>query len=105
MYLGSYMRGLAEAESLDGVSIGELADLILLVFACPGSRLRLGDLTVPRRSRLVSQAAASTCSSRSRVRTSGSLETTTRSGNFSSARFATGARSHPYQASIRLPRH
>ena len=45
VYLSHYMRGIAEAESLDGVPPGELADLILLAFAHPWQPTAMGDPT------------------------------------------------------------
>ena len=45
MYLSHYMRGLAEAEALDGVPIGELVDLIVLTSTHPWEPTAMGDPT------------------------------------------------------------
>lgn len=45
VYLSHYMRAIAEAESLDGVPQGELADLILLACAQPWQPTAIGDPT------------------------------------------------------------
>jgi hypothetical protein len=43
IYLNHYMRGIAEAESLDGVPIGELVDLIVLTSTHPWEPTPMGD--------------------------------------------------------------
>jgi len=45
VYLSHYMRGLAEAEALDGVPIGELVDLIVLTSTHPWEPTAMGDPT------------------------------------------------------------
>jgi hypothetical protein len=45
MYLSHYMRGLAEAEALDGIPIGELVDLIVLTSTHPWEPTAMGDRT------------------------------------------------------------
>lgn len=45
IYLSHYMRGIAEAESLDGVPIGELVDLIGLTSTHPWQPTPMGDPT------------------------------------------------------------
>ena len=45
VYLSHYMRGMAEAESLIGVPVDELADLIMLVFTHPWQPTAMGDST------------------------------------------------------------
>jgi hypothetical protein len=45
LYLSHYMRGLAEARSLDGVPIGELVDLIVLTSTHPWEPTAMGDPT------------------------------------------------------------
>jgi hypothetical protein len=45
VYLSHYMRGIAEAESLDGVPVGELIDLMVLISAHPWPPTALGDPT------------------------------------------------------------
>ena len=43
MYIGHYLRGLAEADSLEGVPVSELVDLINVTFAHPWEPTALGD--------------------------------------------------------------
>ena len=45
VYISHYMRGIAGAESLDGVPADELADLILLAFTHPWQPTAIGDPT------------------------------------------------------------
>ena len=45
IYLSHYMRGIAGAESLDGVPIGELVDLIVLTSTHPWQPTAMGDPT------------------------------------------------------------
>jgi hypothetical protein len=45
MYISHYMRGLAQAESLDGAQVGELVDLIMLTDTHPWEPTAMGDPT------------------------------------------------------------